>query len=147
MPTVRRMTKLILVLLVGLMCEAVGVVFLNRAIKEVGEVKQVSVSEVWRLIKTGVANPKMLIGIALEAAFFGILLYLMSQADLSFVWPMTALSFVFTTIAAKLILKEHVSGLRWSGVAFIMIGAALITASEKMKPKPVSETVPAQSRP
>ena len=141
------MTKLILVLLVGLMCEAVGVVFLSKAIKEIGEVKQVSTSEVWRMVKAGATNSRMLAGIALEAAFFGVLLYLMSQADLSFVWPMTALSFVFTTIAAKLILKEHVSGLRWSGVAFIMIGAAMITLSEKMKPQPVVETTPGESRP
>ena len=147
MPTVPRMTKLILVLLVGLMCEAVGVVFLSRAIKEVGEVKQVSTSEIWRLVKTGATNPKMLTGIALEAVFFGVLLYLMSRADLSFVWPMTALSFVFTTIAAKLILKEQVTGLRWSGVVFIMIGAAMITLSEKMKPKPPAEAAPAGSRP
>ncbi len=141
------MTKLILVLLVGLMCEAVGVVFLSKAIKEIGEVKQVSTSEIWRLVKAGAANSKMLSGIALEAAFFGVLLYLMSQADLSFVWPMTALSFVFTTIAAKLILHEQVSGLRWSGVVFIMIGAAMITLSEKMKPQPASEIAPAESRP
>lgn len=139
------MTKLILILLIGLLCEAVGVVFLNRAIKEVGELKEVSVSEVWRLVKAGITSPKMIAGIALEAAFFGVLLYLMSQADLSFIWPMTALSFVFTTIAAKLILKEHVSGLRWSGVAFIMIGAALITASEKMKPKADPVAAPPQT--
>ena len=98
-PTFRRMTKLILVLLVGLMCEAVGVVFLSKAIKEIGEVKQVSTSEIWRLVKAGATNSKMLAGIALEAVFFGVLLYLMSQADLSFVWPMTALSFVFTCSA------------------------------------------------
>ena len=141
------MTKLILVLLVGLMCEAVGVVFLSKAIKEIGEVKQVSTSEIWRLVKAGATNSKMLAGIALEAVFFGVLLYLMSQADLSFVWPMTALSFVFTTIAAKLILNEQVSGLRWSGVVFIMIGAAMITLSEKMKPQPAAETAPLESRP
>ncbi len=140
------MTKLILILLFGLLCEAVGVVFLNQAIKEVGEVKQVTASAVWRLVKDGATNPKMLLGIALEAVFFGVLLYLMSQADLSFVWPMTALSFVFTTIAAKMILKEHVSGLRWSGVLFIMVGAALITASEKMKPKPGPAPADAVSR-
>ncbi len=140
------MTKLVLVLLIGLMCEAVGVVFLSKAIKEIGEVKQVSASEIWRLVKSGATNSKMVAGVALEAVFFGVLLYLMSQAELSFVWPMTALSFVFTTIAAKLILKEQVSGLRWSGVVFIMIGAAVITLSEKMKPKPATVTAPAESR-
>ncbi len=127
------MTKLIVILLLGLLCEAAGVVLLSRAVKEIGEMKSVSVAEVWRLVKAGATNPGMLAGIALEAAFFGTLLYLMSQADVSFVWPMTALSFVFTTIAAKLILKETVTTLRWSGVICILIGAALITYSEKVK--------------
>jgi uncharacterized membrane protein len=127
------MTKLIIVLLLGLVCEAAGVVCLSKAIKEIGEVKTISVAEIWRLVKSGATNPKMIAGIAFEAAFFGTLLYLMSLADLSFVWPMTALSFVFTTIAAKIILKENISTLRWSGVVFIMIGAALITYSEKLK--------------
>jgi drug/metabolite transporter (DMT)-like permease len=126
-------TKLIVILLLGLLCEAAGVVLLSRAVKEIGEMKSVSVAEVWRLVKAGATNPGMLAGIALEAAFFGTLLYLMSQADVSFVWPMTALSFVFTTIAAKLILKETVTTLRWSGVICILIGAALITYSEKVK--------------
>ena len=117
----------------GLLCEAAGVVLLSRAIKELGEMKSVSVAEVWRLFKVGVTHPTLLAGVALEAIFFGTLLYLLSRADVSFLWPMTALSFVFTTLAAKLILKETVSTLRWSGVAFILIGAALITYSEKAK--------------
>jgi drug/metabolite transporter (DMT)-like permease len=126
-------TKLIAILLVGLLCEAAGVVLLSRALKELGEMKSVSVAEAWRLFKAGATHPVLLAGIALEAAFFGALLYLLGKADVSFVWPMTALSFVFTTVAAKLVLKETVTTLRWSGVAFILIGAALITYSEKQK--------------
>jgi len=50
----------------------------------------------------------------------------------SFIWPLTSLGFVLTTVAAKLILHEEVSLLRWSGVLCIMIGAGLITYSEKV---------------
>jgi drug/metabolite transporter (DMT)-like permease len=126
-------TKFLIIILVGLACEAAGVVLLSRAMKEIGVLKEISVPEVWRLAKAAVTNRGMIAGIALEAAFFGGLLYLLSQADVSFVWPMTALSFVFTTIAAKLVLNETVSPIRWSGVVFILIGAALITNSEKVK--------------
>ena len=137
------MTKLIVILLFGLLCEAAGVVLLSRGIKELGEMKAVSVAEVWRLFKAGATNPTLLAGVALEAIFFGTLLYLLSRADVSFVWPMTALSFVFTTLAAKLILKETITTIRWSGVAFILIGAALITYSEKQK----SAEPPAATKP
>jgi len=50
----------------------------------------------------------------------------------SFVWPLTALGFVLTTIAAKCWLHEEVSLLRWGGVLLIVLGAGLITYSEKV---------------
>ena len=140
------MTKFLIIILVGLACEAAGVVLLSRAMKEIGVLKEISVSEIWRLAKAAVTHPGMICGVALEAVFFAGLLYLLSQADVSFVWPMTALSFVFTTIAAKLVLKENVSTLRWSGVVFILIGAALITYSEKVKETKKPEAVAPVSR-
>ena len=47
----------------------------------------------------------------------------MSKSDISFLWPLTALSFVFATFAAIWFLNEQVSVIRWAGVIFIMIGA------------------------
>ena len=55
---------------------------------------------------------------------------LLSRSDISFLWPLTALSFVFATFAAIWFLGERVSGVRWAGVVLIMIGAALISYSE-----------------
>jgi drug/metabolite transporter (DMT)-like permease len=61
----------------------------------------------------------------------------MSKSDISFLWPLTALSFVFSTFAAMWFLSERVSLTRWFGVLFIMIGAAFISYSEHSKPKPL----------
>ncbi len=129
------MAKLLVVLLIGLVFEAVGVVFLNRGLKQIGEVQVVNAAEIGRIIKRGATNGPVLAGVLCEAIFFGTLLYLMSKGDVSFVWPLTALGFVLTTLAAKFILGEHVSVVRWLGVGLIMMGAALITWSEKHKPK------------
>ena len=43
---------------------------------------------------------------------------------------------MFATFAAMWFLHERVSSVRWAGVVFIMIGAALISYSEHAKPKP-----------
>jgi drug/metabolite transporter (DMT)-like permease len=138
------MTKLIIILVIGLFCEAIGVVVLNKGIKQIGDMRQVSVSEVVRLVKAGVTNTNILTGIFFEAIFFVTLLILMSKGDVSFIWPLTALGFVITTMAAKFYLHEEVSGLRWAGVALIMLGAGLITWSEKMKERQ-SKFPPTQS--
>jgi hypothetical protein len=95
------------------------------------ETKPTSASAVRHLVGRGVINPHILLGVLFEALFFIALLMLMSRADVSFVWPLTSLSFVVTTIAAKIYLHEEVSTLRWSGVCLIMMGAALITWTEK----------------
>jgi drug/metabolite transporter (DMT)-like permease len=87
------------------------------------------------VVKAGATNVSVLLGVFCEAVFFASLLILMAKSDISFLWPLTALSFVFATFAAMWFLHERVSSVRWAGVLFIMIGAALISYSEHAKPK------------
>src|SRR5262245_34033106 len=105
------MLKFILILLFGLVLEAVGVVLLSQGLHEIGEVKRWSAGEIGRIIMRGAGNRQILLGVAFEAAFFGILLYLLSQRDVSLVWPLTSLGFLITALAAKLIRHEEVSAL------------------------------------
>ena len=141
------MAKLLLILLIGLGFEAAGVVLLKKGISQIGEVRKISVAEIVRVVKAGVANPAVEAGVFFEALFFLCLLMLMSKSDISFLWPLTALSFVMTTLAALLFLGEKVSSVRWAGVVFIVIGAALISYSEHSKPKPPAVSLSAQPKP
>jgi len=50
----------------------------------------------------------------------------LSFADLSYVMPATAISYVVMTTALHLWLHEYVSPQRWAGVAFIVIGVGLV---------------------
>ena len=127
------MLKLIAILVAGLVLEAVGVVLLSHGLHEIGEVKRMSASEIGRLIGRGATNRHILMGVAFEAAFFGTLLYLLSQRDVSLIWPLTALGFVITAVAARFIRHEEVSPLRWGGIALIVLGAMLVALSEKKK--------------
>jgi uncharacterized membrane protein len=88
----------------------------------------------------------VLLGVFFEALFFACLLVLMSKADISFLWPLTGLSFVFATFAAIWFLHEHVSATRWIGVALIMIGAGFISYSEHAKAKFTDLSAPAPNR-
>jgi drug/metabolite transporter (DMT)-like permease len=128
------MAKLLTILLVGLLFEAIGVVFLNKGLKEIGDVPQVTAVEIARVVREGATNANILLGVLCEALFFAALLILMSRSDVSFIWPLTSLGFVLTTLAARIILHEHVSALRWVGVVLIVLGAGLITWTEKHKP-------------
>ena len=127
------MAKLLLILLIGLIFESAGVVLLKKGMMQIGEVKGVNISEIARIIKAGATSWQILLGVFFEALFFVCLLVLMAKCDISFLWPLTSLSFVFSTFAAMFFLHERVSVTRWMGVILVMIGAALISYSEKAK--------------
>ena len=133
------MIKLILILLIGLVFEAVGVVLLKQGLEQIGEIKRFNTAEIARVVQGGATNKLVLSGVFFEAVFFGCLLILMSKSDapVSFIWPLTALGFVFTTLAARFYLREEVHWIRWCGIILIMIGAALVSYSEKMKHQPL----------
>lgn len=141
------MTKILAILIAGLVCEAIGVVFLSKGLKQIGEVKSVNAAEIWRAVKAGVTNANILIGVALEAAFFVALLVLLSRSDVSFIWPLTAMGFVLTTLTAKFVLQEEIPPLRWLGVLLIMLGAGIITYTEKVKERARAEAPPAPAQP
>ena len=132
------MIKLLLILIVGLVFESTGVILLKKGMNVIGEMHGYSAVEILRVVKMGATNPQILLGVFFEALFFICLLVLMSKSEISFLWPMTALSFVFATFAAILFLGEQVSVARWIGVILIMLGAAFISYSEHAKEKPAT---------
>ncbi len=140
------MSKLIVILLSGLLLEAVGVVFLSQGLHEIGEVKTVSFGEIGRIIGRGALNRNILLGILLEACFFGVLVYLLSQKDVSLIWPLTSLGFVITAVAARFVRHEEISPLRWAGVVIIVIGASLVAWSEQTKNKSSAPPAPAPAQ-
>jgi len=130
------MVKLLLILLVGLTFESTGVVLLKRGMTQIGDLNGVTVAEIFRVCKSGATNPQILLGVFFEALFFVCLLILMAKSDISFLWPLTGLSFVFATFAAIWFLDERVSAVRWTGVILIVIGAAFISYSQHVQEKP-----------
>ncbi len=129
------MIKLLLILLVGLVFESTGVILLKKGMTHIGDMNGVTAAEIFRVVKVGATNPQILLGVFFEALFFICLLIMMSKSDISFLWPLTALSFVFATFAAMWFLGERVSDVRWIGVLLIVVGAAFISYSEHAKEK------------
>ena len=59
--------------------------------------------------------------------------------------PLTSIGFVITALAAKFVLKEEISWVRWLGVVCIVIGAGIITWSEKLKERKADQVPPSAS--
>ena len=132
------MLKLLVILFAGLVCESAGVVLLKKGITRIGDVNGYTAAEIFRVVKSGLTSQTIWLGIFFEALFFIGLLVLLSKSDISFLWPLTGLSFVFATFSAMWFLGEQVSPVRWMGVALIVLGAGFISYSEHAKEKPVA---------
>ena len=145
------MTKFLIILVIAFTFEAFGVIALKKGINEIGlrYTERKTTLPVWKNVATLVGNwftnKDVLFGLLLETIFFILLQYLLGQRDVSFVWPLTAISFVMTTLAAQFLLHERVDAVRWSGVALIMLGAAFISYGEHMKEKNPPPAAAAQS--
>jgi drug/metabolite transporter (DMT)-like permease len=127
------MTKLLIILFVALTFETAGVILLSKGLRSLEGPKNYSPGEIVKLVGRGLSSPQIVLGVAFEAVFFVGLLMMMSNADVSFVWPLTSLTFVFSTIAARFYLQEQIDPLRWAGVLLIVFGAGLITFTEKKR--------------
>jgi drug/metabolite transporter (DMT)-like permease len=145
------MTKIIIVLVIAFTFEAFGVIALKKGLNEIGAqyAARQATLPVWhnvvRLVGNWFTNKNVLFGLLLETIFFILLQYLIGQRDVSFVWPLTAISFILTTLAAQFLLHERVDAVRWSGVALIVIGAAFISYSEHTKEKTAPQPAAIQS--
>ncbi|MGA2555198.1 MAG: hypothetical protein ABSG04_02885 [Verrucomicrobiota bacterium] len=129
------MAKIIVILIIAAILENIGVVFIKGGLNQINLPSQVTASAMVRVVQAGFTNPKIILGVALEAAFFGCFLYLLSQRDVSLIWPLTSIGFIVATLAAKFILDEPVSAVRWAGVILITLGAFLTSYSEAVKHK------------
>ena len=130
------MTRLIFIMLIALVLEAMGVVYLSTGLKQIGEPKSITPGEVGRLVGRGITNRNILLGVLMETIFFISLLVMLKLWDVSLIWPLTSLGFVLTTLAAKYIRHEDVNSVRWAGVFLIVAGAVLVGYSEKLKTAP-----------
>lgn len=135
------MVRILVILVVSFIIEALGVIEIKKGVDEIvvlykqRQQNTPLIKNVVKMVGNAFVNKHFLLGLFLETLFFIGLLYLLGQRDVSFIWPLTSLSFVMTTLAARLLLNENVSTVRWAGVVLIMLGAALISYSEHAKEK------------
>jgi len=118
---------LTVLLLVVLICGSTGgEIAVSHGAKTTGEPSRLRPREVLVFIGRVMCNGWFLLGIPLMALSFFSLLILFSWHPLSFVIPISALSYVTGALGAKYLLKEEVSAARWTGVILVCAGVALV---------------------
>jgi len=130
-----------LVILCIVIFGSTGDAFLARGMKHAGSIDLQHVSRVLPAL----ANPFIILGIVSLLIFMSSYMTALSFADLSYVMPATAISYVLMVLLSILWLHEYVSPRRWTGVAFIVLGVGLVAGGparteHPSPPIPDSET-------
>lgn len=106
-----------------------GELCLGRAMKETGELERLrpsaAISLLWRALRV----KWIWIGVAMMATAFFSLLLLLSFEDVSFVVPVTALSYLVGAVGGIFFLGERIPWQRWIGIALVSIGVAVVVIS------------------
>jgi drug/metabolite transporter (DMT)-like permease len=109
----------------------VGELCVSRAMKEVGEVHDFRPAALVQFLGRALRVKWMWIGVAMMAIAFFSLLAVLTFENVSFVVPVTALSYVAGAFGGIFFLKEHVSPRRWVGVALVCIGVTLVVIGRR----------------
>ena len=119
-----------LVLILIVVFEVLGNACLSHGMRQIGAI-DVGHPGVWWVIGLRVlANPWVVLGIAVLLLYFVCYVTALSRMDLSYVLPVTASNYVLTAVIAWLVLGERLSTLRWLGTAAIGAGLALVRRSD-----------------
>jgi len=106
-----------------------GELCVSRAMKSIGEVHDFRPSALLRFVLHALRLPWLWAGIALMALGFFSLLAILSFLDVSFVVPVSALSYAVGALGAKFFLGERITHHRWLGIAIVSLGVTLVWLS------------------
>jgi drug/metabolite transporter (DMT)-like permease len=118
------------VLLAVIVFAACGDVSLSRGMKTFGAVTLANVSG----LLPALLNPWVVLGIVMLILFFVSYLSALSWADLTYVLPASAVSYVLMVLLARFFLQENVTIWRWLGVALITLGVGFVATGPEATP-------------
>ncbi len=111
---------------------AAGDSMLSHGMKQTGHI---SIHHLESLI-FAILNPWVAVGIVLLLAFFSSYMSALSWADLTYVLPATSLGYVLLAIVARFALHEHISVMRWLGIALISGGVGFVAGGPSVTHPP-----------
>lgn len=114
--------QVIVVTMIAVLCVSAGETLLSAGMKEVGKGRHAALQFVW----AAATDWRVLSGMVLMTAFFALYALALSWADLSFVLPLTAISYLVELLFAHFFLHESVTPTRWLGTLLITAGVVVV---------------------
>jgi len=123
------MLKTILIVLMQVVVMTAGDLLLAKGMRQVGDIAVLSPSLFLMKMSLTIRNVWILTGVACLAISLLLWLAALSRAPLSLAVPMTAIAYILNAFAAKYVLLETVSSLRWTATGLIALGVLILMKS------------------
>ena len=135
----------VVIMFIAVTAVTVGDLFMSYAMKKLGPLELKSLkpwwsgaatisdlgSEIYQLGWAIFSQAYVWVAIAFMLTFLILWMVALSWSDLTFVMPLTALTYVMNAIMVGPFLGETVTPLRWVGTLLIAVGVGLVTADQK----------------
>src|SRR5262245_160088 len=111
---------------------SLGEILSAKGMRKIGAVSfrpKALIGAVGRMIR----SPYLFAGVACLAVAFFSFIRLLSYVDLSFVVPLTAVSYITNTAGARFFLKEHISKARWMGTLLVTLGVVIVSLDKHVE--------------
>ncbi len=119
--------KTIIIIAIIVLADSAGNILLTKGIRQVGEVSTLAPRVLLMIARKALRNHHFLASIFFMAVHFVGYLAVLSWADLSFVFPATAMVYAISTLAGKFFLGETISSHRWVGTVLVCLGVGLVS--------------------
>ena len=108
-----------------------GELSMARAMRTVGEVTDFRPSGLIRVALRALGVSWTWLGLALMTLAFFALLAVLAVENVSFVVPVTALSYAVGALGGSLFLHERVTRTRWAGVLLVCVGVMMVLLGKR----------------
>jgi drug/metabolite transporter (DMT)-like permease len=121
MPAISKRAKVQVFTVLTIVSNVAGNSALTKGMHQIGDPGNTPLALIEALF-----HPWVALGVALLILWTLTHMALLSWADLSYVMPITALSYVVSAFAARFVLNEAISPARWAGIALITAGVTIV---------------------
>lgn len=125
------MLRVIVAMTIAGASAAMGQIFVRRGMLQVGSLENYAPIAVAVYFWHALCNPYVIVGTALNAAFYFLFVATLSWTGVTVALPLTAIEYGFGALLAIALLHENVSLTRWAGIVLVIFGVILIARGGK----------------
>jgi len=118
--------RVLVLILISVMLSAGGQLSMKNGVSSLGKLGVSDIIAPAMMFKV-ISNPMIILGVFLYGVASIFWLAILSRAELSYAYPMIAISYVVTSVIAWVLFKENLTLIRFLGIIMIIAGVYVIS--------------------